>query len=240
MRNNFFIGDDLEDKKMSWVKWKRCLTSKEEGGLGAGSILGLNIGLLFKWIWRFLNNSSDLWIHVIQCIYGPDGGINTAPNRSRKSSSWGSILSSVNSIKHNGIDLISLCSHKIGNGSGTRFWEDIWYGDQSLKVLFPRIYLLDSNKSCSIADRVCSLDWTTVPRHNPRGGVETIQFNALKNTIGSITLTDQRDSWKWSLNASVGFSVASVRSLVDSKTLDADSPRSREKLGNEAICRSTW
>ena len=89
-------------------------------------------------------------------------------------------------------------------------------------MLFPRIYLLDSNKSCTIADRVCSLDWTTVLRRNPRGGVETTQFDALKNTIGSITLTDQRDSWKWSLDASVGFSVASVRSLVDSQTLDTD------------------
>nr|GFC12621.1 RNA-directed DNA polymerase, eukaryota, reverse transcriptase zinc-binding domain protein [Tanacetum cinerariifolium] len=50
MRNKFFIGGDLDEKKMTWVKWKKCLASKELGGLGIGSIYGLNLGLLFKWI----------------------------------------------------------------------------------------------------------------------------------------------------------------------------------------------
>nr|GEV77062.1 hypothetical protein [Tanacetum cinerariifolium] len=52
LRNKFFIGCDQGDKKMRWVKWKRCLANKNNGGLGIGSIYGLNIGLLFKWIWR--------------------------------------------------------------------------------------------------------------------------------------------------------------------------------------------
>ncbi|GJV49970.1 putative RNA-directed DNA polymerase, eukaryota, reverse transcriptase zinc-binding domain protein [Tanacetum coccineum] len=60
MRKNVFLGGDFEEKKMSWVKWKKCLASKQEGGLGIGSILGLNTGLLLKWIWRFLNKPSDL------------------------------------------------------------------------------------------------------------------------------------------------------------------------------------
>ncbi|GJX28013.1 putative RNA-directed DNA polymerase, eukaryota, reverse transcriptase zinc-binding domain protein [Tanacetum coccineum] len=48
MRNKFFIGGDLDEKKITWVRWKKCLASKELGGLGIGSIYGLNIGLLFK------------------------------------------------------------------------------------------------------------------------------------------------------------------------------------------------
>nr|GEX89879.1 RNA-directed DNA polymerase, eukaryota, reverse transcriptase zinc-binding domain protein [Tanacetum cinerariifolium] len=34
LHNNFFIGGDLDDKKITWVKWKRCLASKKEGDLG--------------------------------------------------------------------------------------------------------------------------------------------------------------------------------------------------------------
>nr|GFB84615.1 RNA-directed DNA polymerase, eukaryota [Tanacetum cinerariifolium] len=45
IRNNFFIGGDLGDKRMTWVKWNKCLASKQECGLGIGSIFGLNIGL---------------------------------------------------------------------------------------------------------------------------------------------------------------------------------------------------
>nr|GEU84369.1 RNA-directed DNA polymerase, eukaryota, reverse transcriptase zinc-binding domain protein [Tanacetum cinerariifolium] len=64
MRNKFFIGGDLDDKKMTWVKWDKCLASKKDGGLDIGSIYGLNIRLLFKWVWRFLNTRSDLWFKL--------------------------------------------------------------------------------------------------------------------------------------------------------------------------------
>ena len=75
MRSKFFRGVDQNDNKLSWVKWENCLASKKRGGLGIGSIYGLNIGLLFKWIWRFLTRPSDLWTHVIRNIYGTNGGI---------------------------------------------------------------------------------------------------------------------------------------------------------------------
>nr|GEV45771.1 putative reverse transcriptase domain-containing protein [Tanacetum cinerariifolium] len=44
LRNKFFVGSDLDEKKMAWVKWKRCLASKNHGGLNFGSSFGLNIG----------------------------------------------------------------------------------------------------------------------------------------------------------------------------------------------------
>nr|GEU87648.1 RNA-directed DNA polymerase, eukaryota [Tanacetum cinerariifolium] len=75
MRNHFFIGADLGEKKMTWVNWKKCLASKKMGGLGIGSIFALNVGFLFKWVWRFFCNPPDLWIKVIKEFYGPHGGL---------------------------------------------------------------------------------------------------------------------------------------------------------------------
>nr|GEW91215.1 RNA-directed DNA polymerase, eukaryota [Tanacetum cinerariifolium] len=102
------------------------------------------------------------------------------------------------------------------------FWDDIWCGQQPLKEVFPHIYSLDTDKCCSIANRVGPQDWNMVLRRTPRGGAELVQFNSLKDTIGNISLTNQRDSWQWSLDASAGFSVASVRHLVDSYIVDTD------------------
>ncbi|GJX60166.1 hypothetical protein Tco_0291556 [Tanacetum coccineum] len=73
LRNNFFNGSELGERKMVWVSWKTCLASKESGGLGIGSIYALNVGILFKWIWRFLHNHSDLCVRVIKGIYGRTG-----------------------------------------------------------------------------------------------------------------------------------------------------------------------
>ena len=120
------------------------------------------------------------------------------------------------------MDLLSKCTRNIGNGLSTRFWEDIWCGNQPLKLQFPRIYMLDIDKNCSIASRVPLVDWNTVFRRVPRGGAESVQYNALKDVIGSVSLSDKIDSWKWSLDGCNSFSVASVRNMVDSQTLDMD------------------
>ncbi|GJW97577.1 RNA-directed DNA polymerase, eukaryota, reverse transcriptase zinc-binding domain protein [Tanacetum coccineum] len=59
-----------------------------------------------------------------------------------------------------------------------------------------------------------------VPLRAPRGGAELSQFEALQAVIGDVVLTYQCDSWKWSLDVSAGFSVASVRHYVDDHTLE--------------------
>ncbi|GJT20377.1 hypothetical protein Tco_0890314, partial [Tanacetum coccineum] len=103
----------------------RSKASKELGGLSIGSVFGLNIGLLFKWIWRFLRGPNGLWVRVIKNIYGPHGGINDTSTYRHSQSTWGGILSTIKRIKQKGIDLFSYCVRKIGDGAMTRFWEDV-------------------------------------------------------------------------------------------------------------------
>nr|GEX45148.1 RNA-directed DNA polymerase, eukaryota [Tanacetum cinerariifolium] len=151
MWNNFFIGGNTGVKKMTWVSWNKCLASKKLGGLGIGSIFGLNAGLLFKWIWRFMQNSNDLWASVIKAIHGYNVGIHADSRHSSNQGTCCGILSMVNSLKSKGIDLLSLCTRKLGNGSAIRFWDDAWCGNHPLKVLFPRVYLLDIDKGFTVA-----------------------------------------------------------------------------------------
>ncbi|PWA52224.1 RNA-directed DNA polymerase, eukaryota [Artemisia annua] len=62
---------------------------------------------------------------------------------------------------------------------------------------------------------------STALRRSPRGGVELNQFEAIKAAIGNVFLTDQSDSWQWTLDVAPGYSVASARILVDDRTLEA-------------------
>nr|GEW77578.1 RNA-directed DNA polymerase, eukaryota [Tanacetum cinerariifolium] len=126
MRNNFFIGGNIGVKKMTWVSWNKCLASKKLGGLGIGSIFGLNTGLLFKWIWRFMQNLNDLWASMIKAIHGHNGGIHADSRHLSNQGTWCGIFSMVNSLKSKRIDLLSLCTQKLGNGSFIRFWDDAW------------------------------------------------------------------------------------------------------------------
>ncbi|GKC35756.1 hypothetical protein Tco_1048140, partial [Tanacetum coccineum] len=113
-----------------------------------------------------------------------------------------------------------LCTRKIGNGSSIRLWEEVWNGNLPLKVVFPRIYMFDTDRNCNIANRVSLQDWNQVLRRIPRGGIDESQLADLKSLMGDVMLSDQNDYWNWSLDVNKGFSIASARFLIDSHILE--------------------
>ncbi|GJY15140.1 hypothetical protein Tco_0385562 [Tanacetum coccineum] len=124
MRNKFFIGGEEGKRKITWVKWEKCLSSRELGGLGIGSIHALNLGLIFKWIWRFLCHKNNLWARVISNIYGIKGGINE--------DRIDTILLGHHFVDHQevlvkGFRCLSMCKKKLGNGM-THFIQEMMIG----------------------------------------------------------------------------------------------------------------
>ncbi|KAK9047910.1 hypothetical protein SSX86_033128, partial [Deinandra increscens subsp. villosa] len=88
----------------------------------------------------------------------------------------------------------------IGNGEDTRFWEDIWVGNESLAWKYPRLYALEINKSCKIADRIVGSSRNWEWRRQIRGGIEESQFTSLVAFLGSIMVNNARDGWAWNLD----------------------------------------
>nr|GEW64639.1 hypothetical protein [Tanacetum cinerariifolium] len=126
------------------------------------------------------------------------------------------------------------CSRKVGNGENTRFWEDVWMGDSSLKCQFPRLYVLDTRKEISVADKLRHESFVFSFRHVSRGGIEAGQYDELSSRLDSIRLVQMNDRWVWSLTGSCDFSVKSVRNLLDDSLLSSNSLPTRwvKKLGN--------
>ena len=48
IRNKFFLGSDVDENKMTWIKWNKAMMSKKDGDLGIGSLYGFNRALLFS------------------------------------------------------------------------------------------------------------------------------------------------------------------------------------------------
>ncbi|GJV43622.1 RNA-directed DNA polymerase, eukaryota, reverse transcriptase zinc-binding domain protein [Tanacetum coccineum] len=227
MRNKFFVGGDLGDKKVTWVKWNVCLASKALGGLvieddmsesindgdlinnfaskndrrialsksppyshgtgppkstrrtwlGIGSRYALNMSLLFKWIWRFQCNPNDLWAKVIRSIHGQDGGIGGGRILASNLSPWKVIVNSVFQLQSKGVNLLAACKRSLGDGMNISFWDESWCGNSLLKVSFPHVYALEGDKKSKVAQRINNLDWNTVLRRAPRGGVDPNGFS---------------------------------------------------------------
>ncbi|GKB83446.1 RNA-directed DNA polymerase, eukaryota, reverse transcriptase zinc-binding domain protein [Tanacetum coccineum] len=147
MRNKFFIGGDLGDKKVTWVKWNVCLASKALGGL------------------------------VIRSIHGQDGGIGGWRILASNLSPWKVIVNSVFQLQSKGVNLLASCKRSLGDGMNISFWDETWCGDSPLNVLFPRVYALEGDKKCKVAHRINVSNWNMVLRRAPRGGVDPNGFS---------------------------------------------------------------
>ncbi|GKE52491.1 hypothetical protein Tco_1487647, partial [Tanacetum coccineum] len=182
LRSLFFNGVDSASKKPTWVKWKDVLSSKDKGGLGVSSLFALNRALMFKWVWRFITQKSCLWARVIIALHGEDGNFG---NKSKTcySSIWLDIINEVERFKSRGLDLVSFIHLKLGNGKNTSFWEVAWCGDTPFKVLYPRMFGLETQKNIDVASKMSHYGLDSSFRRAPRGGVEQNQFEMLKDKV---------------------------------------------------------
>jgi hypothetical protein len=110
----------------------------------------MNSSLLSKWRWKLLLDGDDMWKKVILAKYGvravgkatlvvDDFGVGASVwwrDICRVDSGWGWFSQSVNKI--------------VGNGMLTNFWKDVWLGEQSLEIKFPRLFGISLNKDIMV------------------------------------------------------------------------------------------
>ena len=70
LQRRFLWCGELGKSYLATVSWEKVVLPKLLGGLNCGNLLHKNISLLFKWLWRFLNEPLSLWRNVIQIKYG--------------------------------------------------------------------------------------------------------------------------------------------------------------------------
>ncbi|GJS40008.1 RNA-directed DNA polymerase, eukaryota, partial [Tanacetum coccineum] len=211
LRSNFFKGVNQNDIKISWVAWDKVLASKKQGGLGISSMFALNRGLILKWVWRFLSQDGSIWSRVIKSIYGPyiDSHVDSFP------SNWCSILREVKVLSAKGFDFFSHCKKKVGNGRNSRFWLDTWLLDKPFRVRFPRLFILEMDKTKSVAAKWDDPSFCSSFRRPVRDGIEKEQWLEMLSMLDTVMLSSSIDRWVCDLNGEGDFRVKDVRSSLD-------------------------
>ncbi|KAK2654441.1 hypothetical protein Ddye_014297 [Dipteronia dyeriana] len=69
LQRSFFWGNGIEKRKIHAVKWESLCKARCNEGLGIGSVMHENQGLLAKWIWRFGREEISLWKKVFCAKY---------------------------------------------------------------------------------------------------------------------------------------------------------------------------
>ncbi|GKC10723.1 hypothetical protein Tco_1007505, partial [Tanacetum coccineum] len=101
-----------------------------------------------------------------------------------------------------------------GNGRCTRFWTDLWIGDDCFCHKFPRLYALEVDKDCYV-DIKLKVPVASSFRRMVRGGVEASQLAQLNDILGSVSVSNSEDRWVWDMNGDGVFRVKDVRNLLD-------------------------
>ncbi|XP_019418518.1 PREDICTED: uncharacterized protein LOC109329295 [Lupinus angustifolius] len=149
LQRRFLWGNNRGGKGIAWVAWDVVCKSKELGGLGVKDLFRFNLALLGKWRWRRLQDKDALWVKVINSKYG----LEWLSHPNICSSRWWRDLGKVGSSgEDSGGWFVDNVWKDIGNGLQTLFWHDIWVGNQSLKVAFPRLFNLASNHGAWVGD----------------------------------------------------------------------------------------
>ncbi|MCI14824.1 putative non-LTR retroelement reverse transcriptase, partial [Trifolium medium] len=196
--------------KVCWVKWEEVCKPKKEGGLGVRDLRLVNLSLLAKWRWKLLSHDYAGWKEILTAKYG-DGILGNGnigeEDVTRLASTWWRDLCRLD------IDsgwFGSSVGKKVGNGTLTSFWNDIWVGGQTLRHRFPRLFGIFTQKNAMISAMGTWVEnqwrWELSWRRVLFVWEVDIQ-NELLELINLFVPTGQQDRWLWLGASDEGFTV---------------------------------
>jgi hypothetical protein len=232
IQRDFLWGGVNGNKKLSWVKWKVVCKEKKKGGLGVRDLELVNISLLTKWRWRLLNREDTaLWKEVLVAKYGTYivNNVNLSLEAiPRRASIWWKDICSLEGWVDSSNWLEDAIVRRIGNGMYTRFWKDVWIGEEPLCQKFPRLFSLSLQKDKLVGELLMEEGENRGRNFTWRRTLfqwEIEKVNLLQAVIENVRLSLERDVWVWALDPGEGFSVKSTYDLLsavdDSPTLNS-------------------
>ena len=207
---NFLWGPSEGSFKFPLVACKNVCLLVEMGGLGIRSVVSFNQALLGKWLWRYGHEDTHLWQGVISTKYGEGQGgwCSKMCRRTHRCGLWRSINEGWESFsKH--------LSFVVGEGTRIRFWLDRWIGDDTLKNLYPDLYVCSAVKDAYISEVLWMPEGGTVRVWNLRfyrafeDWELAASYSLLQLIQTRIPRGDRRDTLCWRLKGDGNFDTQS-------------------------------
>ncbi|KAL9683503.1 hypothetical protein QQ045_015325 [Rhodiola kirilowii] len=155
IQRNFLWGSTESRRKIHYVNWSKVTRPKKFGGLGSQGMVDMNLALLAKWWWKLVIGKGGLWRRMVLEKYNikrPHATDEVAIPQHKLSKTWKDIIKSVQGNSEIALAFKKGLKLKLGNGSSTSFWHDVWLGDKSIKAQYPKLFLLAINNSASVRE----------------------------------------------------------------------------------------
>lgn len=205
------------------------------GGLRVPSLRAKHLGLLQKWKWRWLTEEFSFWARIAN---GGQPGSLRFGSRTNTWSVWSDVGKASGEVDNLGPDYANLYRKEVRSGINTLFWEDAWNQGELLKLRFPRLYDLEMEKFCTVAERLqwerTLWRWVWSGRRELRGRAVG-QFEDVLSIFRDLTPSQfGHDFWRWSPAADKFFQVRSLSEMIT-----AHMAKWVPKKVNIFVCRAT-
>ncbi|XP_077250135.1 uncharacterized protein LOC143889713 [Tasmannia lanceolata] len=147
IQRRFLWGGSNEKKVISLLSWKKVCKSIKAGGLGIRRIRETNQALLGKWLWRFGEEGSQLWVKVIESKYGSSAGRWESVDNYKKKSA--TIWRDVMKLK---LKFGKGIRFRVYKGNQIRFWLNAWCDYRPLSDIFSDLFLVAADKDALVRD----------------------------------------------------------------------------------------
>ena len=212
-RSRFFWQGDSEKRKYRLAKWSVVCRPRDQGGLGIHDLEIKNRALLGKWLFKLLSEEG-LWQTLLRRKYVGSKAVSQVVWKPGDSHFWAGLMATKKFFFPHG-------SFAIKNGSETRFWEDQWLGQTTLREQYPALYDIVRYKGDTLAKVMGSSPPNVSFRrslHRPRQA----SWNALLMRLDSVQLTHGSDRFQWNLNKNGLFSVDSMYKVLIQSDIPID------------------
>ncbi|XP_035835670.1 uncharacterized protein LOC118483957 [Helianthus annuus] len=108
----------------------------------------------------------------------------------------------------------------IGRGDKISFWLDNWAAEVPLRVLFPNLFAIETEKQCKVMDRYTynqgKAVWFWGSNHTISSNDLAIEWGECLSLIEKVNIQLKDDNWQWKTDAvAENFTVSKLRSELD-------------------------
>jgi mannosylglycoprotein endo-beta-mannosidase len=194
-RSRFYWQCDEHKKKYRLAKWSILRQPKSLGGLGIIDLEVQNVCLLSKWIFKLINEEGE-WQMMLRNKYLGSKSLTQVTRRIGDSQFWSGLMEVKDLFLAKG-------RFKVNSGRQTRFWEDVWLGNDALMRSYPTLYNITRRKNVTVADVLNSVPLNMSFRRALVGGNLECWLRLVESII-PVQLNENNDVFVWNSNGKGG------------------------------------
>ncbi|XP_071708649.1 uncharacterized protein [Rutidosis leptorrhynchoides] len=165
-----------------------------------------------------------MWARVLKALHGNETSLDG--KKLSCNGIWNNIVCCFEKVKYNGILPSNVLRMKICDGFSIRLWKNNWLGSGALKDKYGRLYHLEVDENCLLADR-CTMEGWRWSWNRELSSRNKAILDELMAILSEVHISSGMDKWHWGVDGEDGYAVNTTRRAMDEILLPSNDIQTR-------------